>query len=255
MAAFAQTTPPAPATAPAAAPAAAPEEPEILKERVSVRRFSAGLTASFTPLQAFKETLQTRTEAVGPAEFRSTPTVTQKYASYGINAQVALTDRFAVNLGAIRRNVSFENLTVKLVGTDNISTVFFDERIGTNYKTKVNARFIDIPVLLRFYSKSRYEDGLRFFVEGGPTFRRTTRVRSHTNIEFSGGETAANDDIPEYRKSAYGYTVGAGAQIIDPVGIRIIPGFRYTTWRTLAFDSFLVRGVNKQVEILFTLSF
>jgi opacity protein-like surface antigen len=250
IAAFAQTPPPA-------TPPAKPEAEVLseLEERASVRRFSAGITASFTPLQAIRSTEQSRSEPVGPAEFRSKTDPDEKYKGFGLTMQVAVTGKFAFNASAIARKRSFENLTVKLVGVDNVSTPFLDERIGTNYTTKTRMRFIDMPLMVRFYSKDRFDEGLRFFVEAGPTIRKVTQLRSHTDILFSDQTTSANDDKPSHRNNALGYTVGAGAQVIDPLGIRVIPHFRYTYWNTLSFDSFLVKGVKKQIEILLTFTF
>jgi hypothetical protein len=58
-----------------------------------------------------------------------------------------------------------------------------------------------------------------------------------------------------HKNSILGVTAGAGGQLIDPVGVRVIPEVRYTRWFGATFDSLGLRSRRDQVEIVISIYF
>jgi hypothetical protein len=52
-----------------------------------------------------------------------------------------------------------------------------------------------------------------------------------------------------------GVTAGFGAQLIDPLGVRVIPEVRYTRWLGLNFDVPAAHSRRDQIEFVFSLAF
>jgi hypothetical protein len=241
----------------AQAPQAQPpgQTPEVLEERAYVRRFSAGLTLSITPFPPMAADQMGETSAGPPAvELRSDVDANSRPFSYGAVLQVALTERLALAVQPTIKKVDTHTLLQRFEGTDNSSTSF-DDRDKTETDEIITARHIDIPILLRLYSKDRHERGGRWFFEGGPVMRTTQKARVARRIfPPEGGEIKENVPFP-HKNGAFGVTAGIGGQLIDDFGIRAVPEVRYTRWVTKAFDSLEGRTRSSQIEFVFSLSF
>jgi hypothetical protein len=239
-----------------AQPAAQPdEEPERLEQRAYVRKFSAGISLGLVPFNLFpKETLTQKIEAARPVEIISNVDPESNRFGVGFIAQVALTDRWAVAVAPSYRKVKFHAFLRKFEGVDNAST-FIDERDKTEINEDTIARFIEIPALARYYSKSRFDSGPRWFFEGGPVLRHTRQVTMARDTVPPRG-ARFQDSIPlPYRSNSLGVTGGIGIQFIDDFGIRAIPEVRYTRWFQRPFDSVNGRSRVNQVEVVLTFSF
>ena len=60
--------------------------------------------------------------------------------------------------------------------------------------------------------------------------------------------------MPAHRVSL-GAVVGVGFQLIDDVGVRVVPGVRFTRWFSNAFDSPPTRSAKSQLEATIALTF
>jgi len=243
------------AQAPAPQPPAPGTPPVFLEQRAYVRRFTVGGTLSLTPLNLFpKENLVQKIEGTTPVELDSAVDPKSNRAGFGVFLQYALSERWAVALTPTYRPVAFHAFIQRFEGTDNSST-FFDERARFDINEDTKARFIDIPILARYYLKDRHDSGGRWFVEGGPSVRLTQHVTmSRDTVPPTGPRFTDNIPLP-YKKFTAGGTVGVGGQLIDDFGIRVTPEFRYTYWFNKPFDSVHGRTRSSQLEFLFTLSF
>lgn len=251
----AQATPPA-------QPAAQQEEEEqqTRRQETFVRRFSGGISiAANLPGPLKEEDLFQSFPTTPPLAITARNSAKSGLASFGATAQLAITERWAVAVTPfIRSNIRFESMIVRLVGNDNPNTVQ-DDREGTNITSKVSGRFIDVPVLVRYYGKSRFERGPRWFVELGPRMRYTYAVRVNNSIQTppKGGisEFLSNQNPISYRQRINGASAGFGMQFVDDFGLRFVPEVRYTRWFGKSFGDITGRSRQTQIEIIFTLGF
>ena len=249
----------APATPPAA-PATAEAEPEQQERRreVYVRRFSAGVNISANlPGPTKEETVQQSFTTTTLLQLNANNSGKSTLLGIGAVMQLALTDRWAVAVSpSVRTGIRFESMVVRLVGTDNVNTIQ-DDREGTNLTVKNSGRFLDVPLLVRRYSKGRFERGPRWFVELGPRMRRAYAVRTNTHVQPPPNKGDAFDTTTPigYRKSINGASAGFGMQFVDDFGIRFVPEVRYTRWFGSTFGDINGRSRGQQVEIIFNLTF
>jgi len=244
------------AMAQAPAPQSPPGTPTVfLEERAYVRRFSAGVTLSLTPLNLFpKQSIGQKIAGTIPIEFDSSVDPKSNRAGLAVSLQYAFNERWAVNVSPTYRPMAFHAFIKRYEGVDNSST-FLDERALYQINEDTTGRFLDFPLLGRYYLKDRHDGGGRWFLEGGATMRITQKVRTARNTLPPTG-AAVDDSVPvEFKKNTTGATVGIGGQLIDDFGIRSIPEVRYTYWFNKPFDSIHGRTRGSQLEFLITFSF
>lgn len=177
---------------------------------------------------------------------------------YGITAQVAITDHFAVAVGGYLRRLGYDLTTTITTNT----TSFINGNSTTTTTTtssaqSARARAIDVPFMLRYYGKGRHTPGARWFVEGGGAWRDINHLTSSISSTDSTGTVSCcktNTVQPTHRTSK-GIVGGAGAQFIDPFGIRVVPEVRYTRWLDQTFESVTTHTQRNQVEIALSLTF
>ncbi len=240
------------------APPPAPAEeaaPERLEERAYVRRVSLGLSLNIVPMNLFPKKNSVEDLTTTPP-IQNVAAVDPKSNRFGvgITAQFALGERWAVAVAPTFRKVAFHGFIQSYEGTDNSST-FIDERAKTEINEDTTANFLDVPVLLRHYSKDRHESGPRWFMEGGAVARMTSRVRTELDIVPPIGDRFKTSQPLDYQKNTFGATAGIGGQFIDDFGIRSIIEVRYTRWFSHAFDSIHGNTRVNQVEAVLTFAF
>ena len=229
---------------------------------VFVRRFSAGGKFRYLPLETMaKGTLSTSVIDTVDVDARSRGD-SSRYG-YGLTTQVAVTKKWAFALELLSSKIEYN--TVRAVTTyivDPFENVLLETQLVSSDET-TSARLWDIPVLFRYYNKSRFNRGPRVFFEGGAVVRRATDIS--TSIETKTSTT--NPDVEEMtdccdkaparvaNPNALGGAVGIGLQLIDDVGIRVVPGFRYTRWFSNAFDDPPTRSERHQLEVTIALTF
>jgi hypothetical protein len=251
LAAWAQNAP-APA-APAAAPGE--EEPERLEERAYVRRVSLGISLNLVPLNLFaKQSLVEKLTTSPPVENQASVDPQSNRFGYGVTAQFALSERWAVAVAPTIRKVAFHAFIQSFEGVDNSST-FLDERAKTEINEDTTARFLDIPILVRHYNKSRFESGKRWFFEAGTVMRMTSRVRTELDIVPAKGDRFKKSQPLAFQKNTVGFTAGIGGQFIDDFGIRAIPEVRFTRWIGKPFEGIHGNTRMNQVEVVLTFAF
>ena len=246
---------PAPQPPPAQTPPPPATPPIFLEERAYVRRFSAGVTINFTPLNLFpKETLVEQIPGTTPVELVSNVDPLSNRVGYALLLQYAVNERWAIAVNPTYRKMGLHAFIQRYEGIDNSSTIL-DERARFDINEDTTARLFEIPILARYYTKDRHEGGGRWFFEAGPLFRLTQKVRTERDtVPPTGGRI--KDNIPlEFRKNSYGAVIGIGGQLIDDFGIRAIPEVRYGYWLTRPFDDIHGRTRKSQLEFVFTLSF
>lgn len=238
------------------APDAPEDAVERLEEKAYVRRFSAGISLNIAPFTVIaKQTNIENPPNVSPPLFINSSVDPQGGRfGFGATLQVAVSDRLALTVQPGYRNVKFHGFIQEFVGVDNSSTLI-DERVKTEINEDTSAVFFDVPVMVRRYSKSRFERGPRWFYEAGPVMRITRNVKTERATVLPNG-TTVRDNVPlPYNSNTLGFTVGIGAQFIDDFGIRAIPEVRYTRWFGQAFDNYQGNTRRNQIEIVMSFSF
>ncbi len=243
---------------PAAPQAKSPQPPpRMLKPHAYVRRFSVGAALSVQGLKMVKAR-STQFDSSSPEVHTSFTTADSSHRiGYGVTAQLVLTNRFAVTGGLFMRHVGYKVNTVKLEGTDDPSTIEVDERTLTVTNEDTRARMIDLPVLLRYYAKDRFEPGPRVFFELGGVIRRTSDVSTWTDQSINNGSTVCCGHAPAgiHSKDTRGVVAGFGVQVTDPIGIRVVPEVRYTRWFNSPFQVNSTVMRRDQIEAMISLTF
>jgi hypothetical protein len=231
------------------------------QEATYVRRFSAGATLLVEGLPPIKNANSSDTTQLNAANILTTANSTKGKSSrigYGLTLQAAISNHFAVAIGAYLRRIGYE-LTTNLT-TD--STTFVNGVTSTTETTtssveSTRARLLDVPIMIRYYFKDRHEPGGHWFVEGGGAWRDVRSIGSSLSSTDSSGTVScctSNAVQPAHRNSR-GFLAGAGAQFIDPFGIRVIPEIRYTRWVSPIFDAFTTHTQRNEVAFALTLGF
>ncbi len=227
-------------------PAATRDVPQVLQRRAYIRRFSVGATLSVLATKPMR-TADYSILTVNPTVQATYVTLDRSQRiGWGGTVQAAITERLAVNAGFIVRRFGYEMSSEAFLGaTDHVAA-----------SEMVLGKYFDVPVLVRFYTRSRYRPGPHWFVEGGAVFRRATKLESltTTTLDYLDTTTSTTPVLPLSR-TTNGYTVGVGLQLIDPLGIRVIPGVRYTRWMNRTYNHLSTYNDLNQVEANLTLSF
>lgn len=242
---------------------AQPDEPE--QENfgpIYVRRFSAGVRFGYLPLKNLTSQ-NVSTSLTDVVFFDAFSNPKSDNVTYGLTTQVTVNNRWAVAVDAYTFKVSyveFRNTNTFIV--DPFDMVLLESRLETAEET-TSARVWDIPVVLRYYTKGHRERGPRVFFEGGAVLRKVTNIKSSVKTIFSTTDPDVEDreeccdttPIRVANSPALGGTVGIGFQLVDDVGIRLVPSFRYTRWFNNAFDNPPTRSEKQQLEVSLALTF
>mgnify|MGYP005847484681 CR=1 FL=1 len=219
-----------------------------------VRPFSAGVTARFFPIGIIEGA--ERTQIFSPQiENRATGENKSNFYGFGVKFQAALPWRLAVVSGLTMNQIKFKHTVVGLIGTPNPNSAI-ETRRGYTTTENTRARYYDLPVLVRRFSKPHKEDGVRWFYEAGGTLRKVSNIRTSLEIDDNSRVTCC-DESPARpsRELLPGLTAGGGLYAKDDFGIRVVPEIRYTWWLGRTF-SYLAAGSRRhQLELLISLTF
>ena len=246
--------------------AASAQQPDEAEEEnfgpIYVRRFSAGAKFVYLPLKALTNQ-PVSTNVTDNVLFNAISNPESDRFGYGLTTQVAINNHWAVSVEAFTHKVKYSEFRdINTFIIDPFDMVLLESQLETQEEV-TTARLWDIPVLLRYYTKGRRERGPRVFFEGGFIIRNVTNVKSSVGTTF----TTTNPDVEDTmdccdttpitpaNSPSLGGTAGMGFQLIDDVGIRVVPGVRYTRWFNNAFDSPPTRSEQHQAEISIALTF
>ncbi len=234
--------------------ATAAAEQEVAKEPVYVRRISVGIGGGGNPWYMIGGQKVNKATTTPPLDTTVETTPKSHYVFGGALLNVAVFENWALNLGALYRTAQFEMLQTLLAGVDNPNTIK-DERTTTTIKDATRARLLDFPLLVRRYNISRHEYGHRWFIEGGPSLRNVSKIRTTRDFNYPDGTSKQESSATPYKKNLLGVTAGIGGQFIDPIGVRVIPEIRYTKWFGQTFDMFGLNSRVHQLDVMISFSF
>lgn len=245
---------PAPTTPAPAKPAAdAPKQEQTTLKKVNyVRKISAGGSFGFLALVP-----------VGDGTFGSSTNVLSRSdetkskgspIGFGGLVQVALPKKFAVAATYMIHASKLETTKNTIEGIDNPFTTV-DERKITDAKENSSIKYRDFGILVRRYDKDHTKQGVRVFVEGGPTFRAVQSIRTTRTTTIAGDTKTDNKPINKAVNLTRGYTGGIGVQYNDDFGFRVVPEFRYTRWIEKTFNTDSYNSRKNQFEVILSITF
>lgn len=223
-----------------AASAPAPKRPRLDDdEKPGVRRFSAGGVLTFSGFRL----LESKSVTAGNGTYTTEPGGPR--AAGGGLIQFGFRERFAVAGQVLLRRATFET-----------NSTFTSGAIASSQDFSA-ADFWETPFTLRRYSRPHSEAGARWFWEGGPVLRFTRNIRSSLLTTDTASKTVCCDERPitAQHSAAIGLTVGAGYQLVDQFGLRLVPQLRYTRWLQPAFDQSSIVTRSNQIEAGFAITF
>lgn len=229
--------------------------PPELQRRAHVRRISAGVTLTVPVLTQFVTGFDYLARETPPLEASVESTSRRSWAGGGLTLQFAVTERTAINASALLRRAEFTAERTEIAGVDNPNTLI-DDRVRTDIREFVRVRYLDFPILIRYYTRGHHQPGDRWFLQAGPNFRSVRRIRNDIKTTAQDGTvTEANTPLPPYLRRVTGITAGFGAQVIDPVGVRVIPEVRYTRWLDPQIKLFGVQSRRDHIEVMISFTF
>jgi len=222
-----------------------------------VHRFSAGATLSVLGLRLVPGGTNTVTNSATVNTMYQTTDASSRIG-YGVTAQVAVTDHFAINIGGLIRRLGYQFTTTVTTNKPTvISGVVTTVTTSTINHEDTRARLYDIPAVVRFYSKGRHDPGPRWFVEGGAAWRAVRNIRTSQDFTDASSVLSCCTTTPAQpeHSSIFGITAGAGVEFIDPFGIHIVPEVRYTRWMNPIFNAFTTNTQRNEVAAGFSITF
>lgn len=232
-----------------------PQPAPFFEDEPYIRRFTIGGNASFLILGLIKGGDQSESISSPPLQIDSKNENKGTLFGGGVTVQFFLTDRYAINADLQLRRPRYKLSTTFFEGVDNPNTIG-DDRTATFYTEDTRARYWDLPLLVRRYNESRFEDRRKWFYEAGPVVRRVTGIRSSTEKEFKNVKTCCDETpaTPAHR-NIFGAVAGVGLVIKDDFGIKLTPEFRYTRWFGGIFNNRAAQSRRDQYEIIFSITF
>lgn len=239
-----------------AQPAATPDSKQEPLPRAYFRRISFGATLSVMGLNVIPGKITTNLTTAPPVNAAYTTTGASQRIGYGGVVQVAITERFAVNISLLTRRIGYKMNSDIFTGIENPLAIV-DPRKHIIRDEDTQARVYDLPVMIQYYGRNRHAPKLRWFVEGGGSVRRVTNIKTSTGTTLNTGTPSCCDltaAVPANR-TARGVVAGAGVYFKDDFGIHIVPEVRYTRWFNPTFQSFSTGTQANQVEAMVSLTF
>lgn len=177
---------------------------------------------------------------------------------YGVTFQARITNRFAVDFSAFLRRIGYQlTTTVATTTTSVLNGTTFPSTSTTSTHEDTRSRLIDIPLLLRYYGAGKRPNSVRWFVEAGGAWRLANNIRtSLDSTDASGNVTCCTftPTVPAHR-SAIGMVAGGGLQLVDELGVHVVPEFRYTRWVNPIFHNPTTNTDQNQIEADISLTF
>ena len=221
-----------------------------------VRRISIGATLSVMGLNVVPGRTSSDVTTSPAVDALYTTTAASQRTGYGAVVQLALTERFSLNISLLTRRIGYQMNSDIYTGTDITSTTA-DERKHTVSNEDTRARLYDLPVMIQYYGRDRHALGLRWFVEGGGSVRRVSNIKTSIDTTINSDATSCCDVTPAVpaARTIRGFVAGAGLHFKDDFGIHIVPEVRYTRWMGQTFQSLSTGSQRNQIEAMVSLTF
>jgi hypothetical protein len=223
----------------------------------SGRRITAGVTLSVLGFTAIpNKTSTTTNSSTLSTQYQTTGESSR--IGYGAIVQYRLTNHFSIDVSAVYRRIGYQLTTTSTATTTSIlNGISFSTTSTTQIHEDTRSHLFDIPFVLRFYSSAKRPYGPRWFLEGGGAWRVATGITTSIDTTDANGinTCCTTEAAKPAHNSGIGMVGGAGVQLIDPLGIHVVPAVRYTRWINPVFDAFTTSTVQNQLEATISLTF
>ncbi len=224
----------------------APDEPPP-------RRISYGLRGGvlFSGLVNNADSTQASSTTTPPTILTTTVDSQSWRAAIGGTIRYDLTEKIDIGADILFRRAGYDT-EINLYEQDDGE---IDDLIeGRTEQTR--ADFWDVPILARYYTKARGDEGTRPFFTGGIAFRAAGNVRS--TCEIIDKDLLRDTDttpIGPAHDFAAGAVLGAGVQLRDDVGLKVDFELRLTRWFQRSLMSGPANSRQNQAEFVFGITF
>jgi hypothetical protein len=192
------------------------------------------------------------TSATSPPTISTTTVNSQSWrGAIGGTIRYDLTEKIDIGADVLFRRAGYDT-AINLYTQDDGE---IDDLIeGRTEQTK--ADFWDVPILARYYTKARSDEGSRPFFTGGIAFRSAGNIRSISEVidEDLLRDTDTTPVGPAHDFSS-GAVIGAGIQLRDDVGLKVDFEVRLTRWFQRSLMSGPANSRQNQAEFVFGMTF
>ncbi|MEO8132185.1 MAG: hypothetical protein ABI822_34130, partial [Bryobacteraceae bacterium] len=175
------------------------------------RRITFGATLSVMGLDLIPAKTSSNVTTSPAVDALYATTAASKRIGFGGVVQLAITERFAVNISLLSRRIGYRINGDVYTGIDNPTTPT-DERKHTITNEDTRAKLYDLPVMVQYYSRDRHAPRLRWFVEGGGVVRRVSSITTSIDTTINSGTTSCCTTTPVVpaNRTARGAVAGVG---------------------------------------------
>ncbi len=183
----------------------------------------------------------------------------------GLSVQYNFNRRVGVNFDFTPRNAGYKVEQTTRLGLNDTTTTW-EERSQYRMTQVSRADHYDFAGMVRLYYAHRQRASFRRFFSFGGAYRRLADVRSSTEWSLTPGQTSSKNvpdtvkccdetPVPPRHRATPGFSVGAGVQAMDDLGIKVIPEVRFTRWLYPSFDVPPARSSKNQWELIVSIVF
>jgi hypothetical protein len=233
--------------------------PEILEDRTKMRRFYGGIKLGYD----FFDDVNGGTGSTDTGS-GTNPEITDNITSQSIHkpivpgafAEIRIKKRFfAVVEGEYHLGGGYDQTSNLVSSIANGADTFI------NIIENTRVRYLDVPVMVRWYNKGSHDGRYKFFADLGGTWRDTLHVTTvqyiSTANDANSNTTSVTSGTPAVplHKSVIGYTAGLGFRATDDFGIKLQPEVRYTRWAERVWGTNPYNSKADQLEVSLSIVF
>jgi hypothetical protein len=171
-------------------------------------------------------------------------------AGGGISVEIPLWGRLALQTGFLYRAASYTAGTESVFGEDK------DKQTFSSSVERTRARYLDVPLLLRFHDSPDRAKSFRAFFQTGAAWRHVANMETEREATATNGSvTRDRTPVSPRNRTIYGGVLGAGLRFAPSQRLALVPELRYTRWLAQTFDDGPTRSSRNQLELLLSLTF
>ena len=157
--------------------------------------------------------------------------------------------RFTLDLEGYYRSSGYTLSSIVTTSTtlDSSTTLTYED-------TRV--KYVDVPVMVRWYTRGPYPGKMMFFFEAGGALREEISIKTNRQLTVdTNATTTSSAATTPANTRVTGVSAGMGMRAVDDFGLKLSPQVRYTRWMGKVFKNSPVDNRSDQLEISLSLTF
>jgi hypothetical protein len=221
----------------------------------TLRRLSFGLRFQAAGLRLFKTNTVTESTTSPLADYTYTGSSDLHRMAVFPGLEYRLTSHLTLGLDLLFHHALYRQKTEIRTGKKD-SNASTDDRPVTVISETTKANYWEVPLLARYYGLRKQGLLSKFYVAGGPTYRRVGKIRTGTEYAYADA-TSDYHEAPATpnRRNQFGSVAAVGLRFIDDIGVKVTPEIRFVRWQGLAFQGTSYRSTQNDVSIGLGLAF